>query len=280
MTALKSAHSKHKVKFLVFIKILIFIILSCTYHYNQDENSLSKTLENGNKVNITLVMRTHRLLAKYLHQNEIPTSGLQNKVSYNRDNFKLEKGKRNNITYVELKQGRSNHFDEYLKSYKNRYSNKRGLKKLDCYFENKLFNNVDYIQKIGESLQNDKKSFIKKIFKIYRIRLMLLFLLPLLGLIFPMTIHGLYGGGKYITSNYSKYFGKTINGRPEGKLHPFDGHTFASITTKTYRSLEALNYIFVCSLLIIVLIGFVYTYRKLKKYRKLKVGKGKISTNV
>ncbi|KMZ95943.1 hypothetical protein PVMG_06170 [Plasmodium vivax Mauritania I] len=100
-------------------------------------------------------MRTQRLLARNVYQNEMPITKLQYNVSYNKDNYKLEKDKGTNITYVQLKQGRSNHFDEYLKSYKNRYSKKSGLKKLDCYLENKLFNKVDYIQKIAQSLQND-----------------------------------------------------------------------------------------------------------------------------
>ncbi|KMZ76920.1 hypothetical protein PVIIG_05806 [Plasmodium vivax India VII] len=104
---------------------------------------MSKSLENGNNVNISLNVRNHRLLAKHEYQNEVPTRRLQYNESYNRDNYKLEKGKGYNNTFEQLKQSRSNNVDNYLKSYKNRYSKKKGLSKLDCYCEKKF--DISYI---------------------------------------------------------------------------------------------------------------------------------------
>ncbi|VVA00342.1 Plasmodium exported protein, unknown function, partial [Plasmodium vivax] len=100
-------------------------------------------------------MGTHRLLAKHEYKNEKPTKGLQNKVSYNSDNYKLEKGKGYNETFERLKQGRSNLVDDYLKSYKNRYSKKNALGKLECYCEKLVFDKIDYINKLAKKVQND-----------------------------------------------------------------------------------------------------------------------------
>ncbi|SCA83712.1 Protein of unknown function, putative, partial [Plasmodium vivax] len=151
-------------------------------------NVVSKTLENGNKVNISLDMKPHRLLAKHEYQNEIPSRGLQNKVLYNRDNYQLEKGKRNNNTFQQLKEGRTNHVDEYLKGYRNRYSKKFGLNKLDCYYEKVLFGSFNKINKIIEHKKASKSKFISIICTKYGLPLLLLSLLPLLALVMPKTV--------------------------------------------------------------------------------------------
>ncbi|KMZ89650.1 hypothetical protein PVMG_05935 [Plasmodium vivax Mauritania I] len=147
MAIIKNNHMNHNTNSIFFTKIVTFIILSWIYQCTKYENMLSKTLENGNKHDISLDIRTHRILAKHEYQNEVPTRGLQNKVSYNRDNFKLVNDKGNNNTFEQLKQSRTNYMDDYLKSYKKRYSKKRGLKKLDCYYEKVLFNKFNKIKK-------------------------------------------------------------------------------------------------------------------------------------
>ncbi|VUZ99942.1 Plasmodium exported protein, unknown function [Plasmodium vivax] len=247
MAIIKSNHMNHNTKYIFFTKIVTFLILSWIYQCTKHENVLSKSLENGNNVNISLDMRIHRLLTKHVYEPEMQNRGLKYNVSHNRDNYKLEKGTRNNITYVQLKQSRSNDLYAYLKSYKNRYSKKSGLKKLDCYFENALFNKVDCIEKISESLQNDKKLFIKKIHNICGIRLILLFLLPILGVIFPITIYGLYAGGKYCTYHDGDTTGYIIlTAESKSEQYPLHGYRIASISTEAYLSLKYLNYIFLC----------------------------------
>ncbi|KMZ95092.1 hypothetical protein PVMG_05964 [Plasmodium vivax Mauritania I] len=124
-------------------------------------------------MNISLNVRAHRLLAKHEYKNEMPTRGLQYNVPYNRDNYKLEKGKGYNNTFEELKQSRSNNVDNYMKSYKNRYSKKRVLKKLDCYYENKVFNKFRHMCGIAQKIKNDKRCskyfFFKSEMKIHNL---------------------------------------------------------------------------------------------------------------
>ncbi|KMZ88789.1 hypothetical protein PVBG_05701 [Plasmodium vivax Brazil I] len=208
----RATKMKNKSNLYFFNKIVIFIILTWVHKCQNDEencyyrilnnnifriynfyrfsfefiNELIRTLENGKSVNISLDIRTHRLLAKHEYQNEKTTTGLQYNASYNRDNYKLEKGKGKNNTFQQLKENRTNHVDDYLKCYRNRYSKKSGLKKLDCYYENKVFNKFRHMCGIAQKIKNDKRCSKYFFFKRYAIVLFLLSLLPFIGLIHPM----------------------------------------------------------------------------------------------
>ncbi|KMZ96413.1 hypothetical protein PVNG_06356 [Plasmodium vivax North Korean] len=237
MAIIKSTYMNHNTKIIFFTKIVTFIILSWIYQCTNHEKVPSKTIENGYKVNISFVMRTHRLLAKHEYQNEIPRRGLHNKVSYNRDNYKLENGKSNNNTFQQLKQDRINHVDEYLKCYRNRYSKKFGLKKLDCYYEKLLFGSFNKINKIVE---HKKATFVM-----------------------PKTVIGNYHGNDESTCryNYKKGSGER---EVESVIHtackkldieePYIGYIYASISMFISLSL------------------IIYTYIKILKYYRIKAG--------
>ncbi|KMZ94056.1 hypothetical protein PVMG_02282 [Plasmodium vivax Mauritania I] len=270
MTVLKSAHSKHKVKFLVFIKIVTFIFFSCIYQYNEDENSISVSLENGNKVNISLVMRIHRLLAKHVYQNEKPTSGLQKQASYNRDNYKLEKGKGNYNTFVKLKQSRSNNVDNYLRSYKKRYSKKKGFSKLDCYFEKKVLDKIHGLYGVGEKLLNEKKSFKFFFFKKYVFGLIFFALIPSLNLIFPV----LFGFDK-LGEGMIDFCTDTAHKNDTGAegCNKWHKYIWEPRIECIYPAIKVLTFI----MIIIILLIVFYTLIKVVKYEKLKSGKDKMS---
>ncbi|KMZ77104.1 hypothetical protein PVIIG_06289 [Plasmodium vivax India VII] len=73
-----------------------------------------------------------------------------------------------------------------MKNYKKRYMRKKGLSKLDCYYENKIFRKFNNICDIGKKMQYDenlsKKVFLKK----YGLGLIIFALIPVLGFIFPI----------------------------------------------------------------------------------------------
>ncbi|KMZ76883.1 hypothetical protein PVIIG_06508 [Plasmodium vivax India VII] len=117
-------------KFLFFIKTATFTIFSFTYLYNNDEDIISDSLVNGKKLDISLDVGPHRLLAKYEEQNELMNTRIQYKNNDNRQHQKLINGRDNN-TYEKLKIGKPNNVEAYLNSYKSRSSKKSGLKKLD-----------------------------------------------------------------------------------------------------------------------------------------------------
>ncbi|VVA00330.1 Plasmodium exported protein, unknown function [Plasmodium vivax] len=166
-------------------------------------NTFIKSLENRGKLDISLDIRTHRLLAKHEYQNEFPSTGVHNRVSYNRDNYKLEKGKGSNNTFQQLKKGRSNHVDDYMKSYKNRYSKKRGLKKLDCYYERLLFNSFNKLNKIVKDKNVNVGRFNRFICTKYGLPLILLSLLPLLAFAAPEIIIGKVHSKKVDTCTFT-----------------------------------------------------------------------------
>ncbi|KMZ94053.1 hypothetical protein PVMG_02279 [Plasmodium vivax Mauritania I] len=112
-------------------------------------------------------MKTHRLLAKYEKQYELKYANLQNKVPDNEYNYKVVNLKNNKNTYKDLKQSRSNNVESYLKSYKSRYSKRKGIKKFDCYFEKNFFSSFNEIEKMVE--KNDIKVPSMEITKRYKL---------------------------------------------------------------------------------------------------------------
>ncbi|KMZ86064.1 hypothetical protein PVBG_05463 [Plasmodium vivax Brazil I] len=208
-------------------------------------------------------MGNYRLLAKHEYQNEMPTIGLQNKVSYSRDNYELEKGKRNNNTFQQLKESRTNHVDDYLKCYKNRYSKEFGLKKLDCYYEKVLFGSFNKINKIFEHKKASKSKFISMICTKYGLPLLLLSLLPLLTFAIP---------GIKVGEKHSKDVGtctiELVGGSGQNKLKSIT-HDHCKID-----DVEApyLKYIILIILVVIVFSLLIYTYIKILKYYRIKEG--------
>ncbi|SCA83681.1 hypothetical protein PVT01_000086700 [Plasmodium vivax] len=129
-------------KFLFFIETVTLTISSLIYLYNNHEDIISNSLASGKKLDISLDVGHHRLLAKYEEQNELMNTRIQYKNKDNRQYHKLTNGRDNN-TYEKLKTAKPNNMESYLNSYKSRYSKKSGLKKLDCYYEKKLFSRMD-----------------------------------------------------------------------------------------------------------------------------------------
>ncbi|KMZ76588.1 hypothetical protein PVIIG_06443 [Plasmodium vivax India VII] len=94
------------------------------------------------------------------------------------------KEKRNTGTYAKLKERNSNNFEDYKKNMNSRLYKKKGLKKLDCYCENKIFNSMDKYDKIVESM-NKKKGIINKILiKQFGLRIIFTFLFASSGIVF------------------------------------------------------------------------------------------------
>ncbi|KNA02386.1 hypothetical protein PVNG_01540 [Plasmodium vivax North Korean] len=244
------------------------MIIIDIYAVRYISNSLYfKALENGNKVNISLVMGTHRLLAKHGYQSKLPTRELQNKLSHNRDNYKFEKGKVKNNTFQQLKEGRSNNVDEYLKSYKYRYSKKKKLSKLDCYCEKKVLDKIHGLYGVRDKLRNEKKSFKNFFLKKYGICLILFALIPALGFIYPI----LFGIDKWWDGILEFCTNNTSHNNAEAakecnKIHKYNWETPLGYMNQAFM-------VFTFTMIIIVLIFVFYTLIKVAKYEKLKSGK-------
>ncbi|KMZ83203.1 hypothetical protein PVBG_06318, partial [Plasmodium vivax Brazil I] len=121
------------------------------------QGTFSKSMENINKHHKISNTNFFRLLAKHEQHRELRDTRFREKLP---DRI-LHENKRNVSdhisTYSEVRSKASNNFDLYMKNYKDRYIKKKGLYKLDCYYENKLFGKINHIRDIAQKMHNDKK---------------------------------------------------------------------------------------------------------------------------
>ncbi|SCA81859.1 Protein of unknown function, putative, partial [Plasmodium vivax] len=207
-----------------------------------------------------------RFLAKHDIKKDLTSSFLMEKSPYELG-IKRTNIKENNIsTYGNMMNRDSTKLKIYKTGYKRRHSKKKGLSKLDCYCEQKVFNKIDRIYELAEKFQNDKKSLKNKILKEYSI-LIFFILLPLLGLIFPIL------------------FGKIFGNDPLFELCNTVGNDHLNSCNKVhfyvdkwvYDTIDYSNKVIFPLLSIITICVIIYIFIKIIKYEKLKAGKGKMS---
>ncbi|KMZ90588.1 hypothetical protein PVMG_05735 [Plasmodium vivax Mauritania I] len=169
-----------------------------------------------------------------------------------------------------------NYYDTYKKKYKQRYSKKSGLAKLNCYCEKIVFDKIDKVFNLAEKTQNDKTYFKRKTRNKYIITFIIFGLLPILGLILPLLFYN-YNifFGNYCFSDCNKTHGSSesektkIHSDKNIKLLPFEEHTL--------EIFEVLNYIYLCVTLIIAIVVPIYVLWKIVKYEGLRAGKSRMN---
>ncbi|VVA00288.1 Plasmodium exported protein, unknown function, partial [Plasmodium vivax] len=191
-------------------------------------------------------------------------------------NIKSEAEKKSIYSYI--RGDRLNKIDYYIKDYKIRYSKKKGIAKLDCYYENKVLKKINDIFEITDNMKNKKKYYNKKIFNKYFMSLILFGLLPFLGITIPLLFHkdGLL---KYIfcfsdckISEHKAYANKSM-----ADVHEEKGIFFlSSITLEDFNIVDIFNMVFLWLLFPIVLLVLFYILLKIIKYARIKSGKCKI----
>ncbi|VUZ93435.1 Plasmodium exported protein, unknown function [Plasmodium vivax] len=176
-----------------FLKYFTFTFLIWTYHTYKDVGKFPKSLENEFRHDKRLNLIFKRLLAKHDLHRELQHRDLKDKLSGDRMNNKGKNILDDISTYSEVKRKERNKLDDYMKEYKRRYAKKKGLFKLDCYCEKKVFDKFLYIKKLSGNVHNDKKRFKKILLKKYGIGLIFFTLIPALGFIYYI----LYGAGNW-----------------------------------------------------------------------------------
>ncbi|KMZ82836.1 hypothetical protein PVIIG_03651 [Plasmodium vivax India VII] len=248
MEVLKNSYFKENIKFPFFLKIYTFILLIWVYNPQNDMFIPGKSLQKRNNSDDSLYVTFNRLLAK----NEIPKKLYHERTKDYTPYDIGNKGAKNNrytkSTYANLKEREFDVLDSYKKNYKSRYSKKKGLAKLDCYYEKKIFDRIDNMYELAEKSRIARKSFIKKILIKYFIKFILFALLPFSGLLFPI-----------------------LCGADDGK------DAIIPLTTgPSGDAIYYLNWIISYGLLIIVISVIIYAFIKVIKYEGLKAGKGKM----
>ncbi|SCA60321.1 Plasmodium exported protein, unknown function [Plasmodium vivax] len=209
-------------------------------------------------------MNFRRSLAKHELKKNLDNSSLREKLPDYR-NLRGTKKEDTISSYGHLNSAGFNDLDNYMKGYNKRYSKKKGLAKLDCYCEKKVFDQIDYINKLAEQMQNNKKSYKKKIFSKFVFKFILFAFSPLLGLVFPILFMGENRNDPIIK------WCKTIHNSDECDLSPVVHAPEAVGYAVTY-----MNYVISYLLLTTVIFVIIYAFIKLIKYEKLKAGKGKM----
>ncbi|KMZ76874.1 hypothetical protein PVIIG_05684 [Plasmodium vivax India VII] len=217
----------------------------------------------------SLNINYNRLLARHDLGKEIRYTGLKEKLSDNNMDNRKKNVAENVSKYSQIKRIESNNFDAYMKDYKRRYGEKKGLYKLDCYCEKKVFDKIHHIDEIASRFKNDKKGFKKFFLRKYGIGLIFFALIPALGLILPILFGNEdWGRGILNTCKTQSHYDNLPSSGCDN-LHP-------RISKDELVNIGIFKQIFSFIMIIIVFVVIIYIWIKFKKYEKLKTGKRKM----
>ncbi|SCO70733.1 Plasmodium exported protein, unknown function [Plasmodium vivax] len=196
---------------------------------------------------------------------------MNDKVLDDVDNNNQEYGIHYVSPYEQLSKRESNHMGVLQRNSKNRFGKKRGLAKLDHYFEKELFYKFDNIYEILNKMKNDKKNYKKKLLRKHGYKLISFGLLPLLGLIYYILCgdQNLGDGGRII-----KYCSHTVHSTT------VNNNCTKYMIKENMWKLEYMDYIFsayFCIIIITVLVLIIYIFIKIITYERIKAIKGKMS---
>ncbi|KMZ86088.1 hypothetical protein PVBG_05487 [Plasmodium vivax Brazil I] len=167
MVILRNYTLKESKKLFSVLEIVIFIFLICIWNPNNDIYNPVKLFEKKFKKDGSLIMYFNRLLAEHELRKELKTSRLRENTMDSGINRKMKNNPDDIATYGNIKNSRLNDLDAYKKGYNHRYSKKKGLAKLECSYEKKIFDKIDYIYKIGDSCHNNAKLYKRKLLNKY-----------------------------------------------------------------------------------------------------------------
>ncbi|VUZ95651.1 Plasmodium exported protein, unknown function [Plasmodium vivax] len=253
--------------------------LLCSYK-KMDKVPFDKSLENIYKQDNILDIKFNRLLAKHDIKRELEYTRLREKLP-DISSYKSERDVYGNQSaYSGVKSKAPNNIDIYMKNYKKRYMRKKGLSKLDCYCENKVFDKFNHICDIGKKMQYNEKRANKFFLKKYGIHIIIFALSPALGLIFPILfgfrdnkgIFGLCPGGNGSGSHFenNNVHKTTVDGGTCHRKWLYD-------IKDTLEYIGDASYIFSFIMITIFLLVIFYILIKVIKYEKIKAGKGKMN---
>ncbi|KMZ76853.1 hypothetical protein PVIIG_05679 [Plasmodium vivax India VII] len=276
MVELKNYSMKGKMKFNFLFNIFMFIFLTWICHMNNDACTTNGSLEIKYKIDRNLNISLNRLLAKHDIQRELKQARLKEKISDHRNYHKMKDNLEVTPTYRNLKRKDISDLDNYKKCYKNRYSKKKGLAKLDCYYEKKVFDKIDEIYELSRKMNNDKKGFKKKIYNKFGYRYIFFSLFPILGIIFYIVFDKNGPFNKYCLSDCPSNHGETSAANAK-EAHIKKEITMVEIDSTVWKTIEVLHGLIFNIFAAIFIFWIIYTLIKIIKYERLKYGKAKMS---
>ncbi|KMZ89673.1 hypothetical protein PVMG_06213 [Plasmodium vivax Mauritania I] len=158
---------------------------------------------NGN----TWKVRNDRLLTNDDAKSEIGQSNPSDNITLPGEKNNLKDITGSSEIHESVKMDTENSMHSYIKKLERGYTNKKGLKRLDCHYEKKLFNEMYKLDKISGHM-NSKTSYFKKvILKRYGLRFFIFSLVILFGISvsivswFPNVKGNCKGGGAASTGS-------------------------------------------------------------------------------
>ncbi|CAG9483820.1 unnamed protein product [Plasmodium vivax] len=254
-----------------FYKLIYFYIMLCSF-----PKSLEKIQEQDKALNI----KYNRLLARDKLQRELEYTNMRQKLSDGRRYKKEIKLSGDISMYSQVKKEKPNNLDIYMRNYKDRYMKKKGLSKLDCYYENKVFGKLCHIREVVQKMHNDKKLSKRSFFKKHGLGLFLFALIPAFGLIFPI-LFGIGGQNPGVLGLCKgDHFDDVENNKKHKSGDDDIGKCFRKLLYDNKELIDIMKYInmlFSFILVTTVLLVFVYIFYKVIKYERIKSGKGKMN---
>ncbi|SCA60822.1 Plasmodium exported protein, unknown function [Plasmodium vivax] len=166
---------KYKIKEMlnavVIYKILTFILLLTIYYPYNDVDTIGKSIENKYKVEKSLSIIFSRLLAKHELKMDFKHPDQEENLSYNTMKRNIKNELDNKSTLGHLKKGGLSDLNSYKAEYEQRYSKKKGIAKLECHCEKKIFDHIDKLYELKKKMKNKKGSLKKAIYKKYGIHI-------------------------------------------------------------------------------------------------------------
>ncbi|KMZ82478.1 hypothetical protein PVIIG_06210 [Plasmodium vivax India VII] len=202
----------------------------------------------------SLYIAEYRLLAEQDLKTRLYDKKLEDNLLKYRDNGILKIDNYDSSVYKKLQKSCSNDLKIYKQQFKRKYARRKGLKRLDCYCEKKIF---DMIEKIGEQpvgISSNNIKLKKNIVRKWGIRTILMCLIPLIGII--LSILDLIEGSTSVGSSGKKKRILLESGIPE--------------------SVYIIYGIFFIILTYLILFLIIYTMTKVVKYHRLEAGRGKL----
>ncbi|SCA83799.1 Plasmodium exported protein, unknown function [Plasmodium vivax] len=247
------------------------------YRLMENINFMSdKYLDKEYIVDRTLDIRFPRSLAKHIQEKELYNTNIRQNLLDHGKSTKIKNFEECKPTYSKIKMNDSSNIDIYMKDYKRRYAKKRGLSKLDCYCEKKVFDKINKLNEFRGKIHNDKNRYKKSFFRKYGVGLILFVFIPaVLGSLLPILLNGDEMKQLIPMCNITckKHDPSSSNGHTNQHVNV---SYLSPFTNDTWKTILNINDILSLSFVVIFLIIMIYIFIKFIKYEGIKAGNRKI----
>ncbi|KMZ83285.1 hypothetical protein PVBG_06054 [Plasmodium vivax Brazil I] len=166
----------------------LFNIVSLTFltwisNSGNELGNLNKYIITKDNIGNTWKVRNDRLLTNNDSKSEIGQSGLKKNLKEPKAKNKLKDIRGPSEIPEKIKKNTSNSMYTYIKKLEHEYPNKKGLKRLDCHYEKKLFGEIYELDKIAGNMKSKNSYFKKVILKRYSLRFFIFSLVILFGIV-------------------------------------------------------------------------------------------------